>query len=59
MKRIFSAIVLATISVALQRYFARASATPRRRRQPIETWENEGGALAPQHVPVPTSQVPR
>ena len=24
-----------------------------------ETWENEGGALAPQHVAVETSQVPR
>ena len=59
MKKIFSAIVLAAVSVALQRYLARAAATPRRRRQPIETWENEGGALAPQHVPVPTSQVPR
>jgi hypothetical protein len=31
----------------------------KRRRHHLETWENEGGALAPQHVPVETSQVPR
>ncbi|MFO1312432.1 MAG: hypothetical protein U1F41_10265 [Burkholderiales bacterium] len=58
MNKILSAIVLAALSVALQRYLARASAQPQRLR-PIETWENEGGALAPRHVPVPTSQVPR
>jgi hypothetical protein len=29
------------------------------RKPPIESWENEGGALAPQHTPVETSQVPR
>jgi hypothetical protein len=29
------------------------------RKPPIETWENEGGALAPHHVAAETSQVPR
>jgi hypothetical protein len=28
-------------------------------RKPLETWENEGGALAPHHAAVETSQVPR
>jgi hypothetical protein len=28
-------------------------------RIPMETWENEGGALAPHHAAVETSQVPR
>ncbi len=27
--------------------------------KPIESWENEGGALPPQHIAVETSQVPR
>ena len=31
----------------------------RRARPAIESWENEGGALAPQHTPMETSQVPR
>ncbi len=59
MKKILSALLLAAASVALQRYLARPSARPRRRPQSIESWENEGGALAPQHVPLTTSQVPR
>ncbi|MFO1304010.1 MAG: hypothetical protein U1F54_09785 [Burkholderiales bacterium] len=59
MKKIVSAILLAAVSMAVRRYLARATAQPRGRRQHIETWENEGGALAPHHVPVPTSQVPR
>jgi hypothetical protein len=29
------------------------------RAPPQETWENEGGALAPHHAPIETSQVPR
>jgi hypothetical protein len=29
------------------------------RAPPQETWENEGGALAPYHAPIETSQVPR
>jgi hypothetical protein len=29
------------------------------REPPHETWENEGGALAPHHAPIETSQVPR
>ncbi len=29
------------------------------RRPSLETWENEGGALSPQHGALETSQVPR
>jgi hypothetical protein len=53
------AIVLAAATYALQRYLARTAAYARPRKHQIDTWENEGGALAPQHVPVETSQVPR
>lgn len=59
MKRILSALAVAAVSVALQRYLARAASRPRRRTHSIESWENEGGALAPQRIPVPSSQVPR
>jgi hypothetical protein len=59
MNRVIKAIVLAAATYAVQRYLGRNGAQARPRKQPIETWENEGGALAPQHVPVETSQVPR
>ena len=29
------------------------------RKPPLESWENEGGALAPLQAPIETSQVPR
>jgi hypothetical protein len=29
------------------------------RREPLESWENEGGALAPHHVAAGTAEVPR
>jgi len=51
--------VLAAATYAVQRYLARTAAYARPRKPQIETWENEGGALAPQHVPAETSQVPR
>jgi len=59
MNKMMKAIVLAAATYALQRYLARTAAYARPRKHQIDTWENEGGALAPQHVPVETSQVPR
>ena len=59
MNRIMKAIVLAAATYAIQRFLARSAAYARPRKPQIETWENEGGALAPQHARVETSQVPR
>jgi hypothetical protein len=53
------AIVVAAATYAVQKFLARAGGRGRPRKHQIETWENEGGALAPQHAPVATSQVPR
>lgn len=63
MKRILTAAAVAAATTAASwavkrwldaRYVARAPRKP-----PLESWENEGGALAPQHAQVETSQVPR
>jgi len=60
MNKILTAIVLAAATYAVQRFLASSSGAYARPRKPqIEDWENEGGALAPQHAPVETSQVPR
>ena len=59
MNKVITAIVLAAATYAVQKIFARNGAYARPRKPQIETWENEGGALAPQHVRVETSQVPR
>lgn len=59
MNKLMKAIVLAAATYAVQRYLARSASYARPRKHQIDTWENEGGALAPQHVPVETSQVPR
>jgi hypothetical protein len=59
MNRIMKAIVLAAATYAVQRFLAQTDGRSKPRKQQIETWENEGGALAPQHAPVATSQVPR
>ena len=64
MNRILTATILAAATTAaswfvkrwLDRRYARASAPSHK---PIESWENEGGAMAPQHAPIETSQVPR
>jgi len=61
MKKIVTAVVLAAVSAAaswaVRRVLDRSPrAKPRRQ---IETWENEGGALAPQSAAVRSSQVPR
>jgi hypothetical protein len=61
MNRIFTAIIVAAASAAaswaMRRVLERRS--PARPRGQLENWENEGGALAPQHAAVETSQVPR
>ena len=59
MNKLITAIAVAAASYALQRFLARASAHAKPRKPQIETWENEGGALAPHHVTLETSQVPR
>lgn len=63
MNRIVSAIVLAAATTAttwaVQRWL-NSSRTQRRLPRPqIDDWENEGGALAPQHAALETSQVAR
>lgn len=62
MNRILSAIVLAAVSTAttwaVQRYL-NASSRRRAARPQIDDWENEGGALAPHHAALETSQVAR
>ena len=62
MNKIMSAIVLAAVSTAaswaMQRFLNGANAA-KPKKPAIENWENEGGALAPQHAAVETSQVPR
>jgi len=62
MNRILSAVVLAAASTAaswaIQRWLNGNVKLAKPRKQ-LENWENEGGALAPQHAAVETSQVPR
>lgn len=59
MNRMISAALLgaatAAASWAVSRWLARREAAP----PPLEGWENEGGALAPESTRVETSQVPR
>lgn len=61
MNRIVTAIVLAAVSTAASWAVRRVlnRRTPAKPRRQIETWENEGGALAPHHAAIETSQVPR
>ena len=65
MNRFFRTVLLAAATTAAswairkwmdERYTKRDAPIPRK---PIESWENEGGALAPHHVAIETSQVPR
>jgi hypothetical protein len=64
MKRIVTAAFIAAATTAaswavrrwLDQRYTRIAAPARK---PVETWENEGGALAPHHVSMETSQVPR
>ena len=65
MNRILTAAAIAaatnTASWAVKRWIdGRLEQRGRALRKPmVETWENEGGALAPHHAPIETSQVPR
>ena len=57
-----TAIVAATAATSwfVKRWLdTRSLQRARPRKPPLESWENEGGALAPQHASVKTSQVPR
>jgi len=54
------AAIAAAASWAVQRWLDRRYApAPLKVRKPVETWENEGGALAPLGPGLETSQVPR
>jgi len=64
MRSLLKAAVLAavatTASWAVKQWLdSRYSRKPRAPRREINTWEDEGGSLAPQSVAVETSQVPR
>jgi hypothetical protein len=64
MNRIVSAAVVALAAMAASWATKRWLIAPDERsrtarRQPLESWENEGGALAPRHRAAETSQVPR
>lgn len=64
MNRIIGAALVAAattaVSWAVGRWLIERQSASRRAKGPhIETWENEGGALAPHHAAVETSQVPR
>jgi len=58
MNKLVTAIALAAATWAVRQYLTRI-AQPAKPRKQIEDWENEGGALSPQHARVETSQVPR
>jgi len=64
-KNLVRAVAIAAVtsfaSWAVTRYFDRRAEKRRARapRRSVETWENEGGALAPYAVHPETSQVPR
>jgi hypothetical protein len=63
MNKILSAVTIAAATTAaswiVTRWLDRRSLQRASRKPPLESWENEGGALAPQHAAVETSQVPR
>jgi hypothetical protein len=64
MNKILSAAAIAAATAAtswvVKRWLdARSLHRTGSRRPPLDSWENEGGALAPQHTPVESSQVPR
>jgi hypothetical protein len=64
MNRIVTAALIAAATTAaswaVRRWLDdRYAPLTRRVRPPLESWENEGGALAPHHVAIETSQVPR
>ena len=63
MNKILSAAAIAAATAAtswvVKRWLdTRSLHRARLPKPPLESWENEGGALAPQHLPVESSQVP-
>jgi hypothetical protein len=60
MRKLLAAAAIAAASWAIRRWLDSRSMRERLvRKPPVETWENEGGALAPHHAAVETSQVAR
>lgn len=60
MNRMITAAVVATGLWALTRWLdSRNKRRARSAHAPMESWENEGGALAPHPAGLETSQVPR
>ena len=60
MRRMFAVIIAASAAwVCVQMLTARRAGPAAPAPKPVETWENEGGALAPHRVAVETSQIPR
>jgi len=59
MSRLMTSLAIAVATWAVRSYLSRNGARGKPRRHHIESWENEGGALAPQQTRVETSQVPR
>ncbi len=60
MNRMITAAVVATGLWALTRWLdSRNKRRARAPHVPMESWENEGGALAPHPAGLETSQVPR
>lgn len=53
------AVATTAVSWAVGRWLSERQSAARHKGPHIETWENEGGALAPHHAAVETSQVPR
>ncbi len=58
MNKLVTAIAIAAATWAVQHYLNRPRLAAKPRPQ-LDSWENEGGALAPHHAAMETSQVPR
>lgn len=63
MNRLLTTVLLAAATTAttwaVQRWLEGGKRPRVNRRPQIDSWENEGGALAPHHAALETSQVPR
>lgn len=59
MKRVATAAALAALLWAAREWINRRRQGRRPKRDETESWENEGGALAPHPAGLETSQVPR
>ena len=58
-KRVFTAAAVAGAFWAFKQWLDYRQARGQPRRDETESWENEGGALAPHPAGLETSQVPR